>query len=166
MKVTEEKLWDYIDGLLSEEEKSIVEISISGDIEVYKTYQGLLSLNNSFENLQLDAPSMSFDKNVMDKIKERSVPFSGKAKIDKKIIFGFTIFLLLISAIIFFTFYQTSDSSTILSISFSFFNDLLNISDSLKSSLVVGFLMFNIIGILLIFDKILNAKKNKEVIKN
>ena len=150
MKVTEEKLWDYIDGLLSEEEKSIVEISISGDIEVYKTYQGLLSLNNSFENLQLDAPSMSFDKNVMDKIKERSVPFSAKAKIDKKIIFGFTIFLLLISALIFFTFYQTSDSSTILSISFSFFNDLLNISDSLKSSLVVGFLMFNIIGILLI----------------
>lgn len=166
MKITEEKLWDYIDQLLSKEEKTIVEIHISEDIEVYKTYQKLLSLNDTFQNLQLDAPSMSFDKNVMNKIKKESLPLSANTKIDKKIIYGFSIFFLLISCLIFFTFYQETETLANADSEILGFKDELNISESLKSSLILGFMMFNIIGILLIFDKILNTKKHKHLMKN
>src|SRR5690606_17070498 len=97
------------------------------------------------------------------KIKEQSVPLSANTKIDKKIIYGFTAFLVLISSLIFFTFYQETEYSTVLNTNLSFVKDLFNISDSLKSSLILGFMMFNIMAVLLIVDKLLNAKKLKDL---
>lgn len=98
MNTIEEQLWDYIDGNLDDSSKKAIEEKIALDAEVRSQYEDLLKLNLVFNELDLDEPSMSFNRNVMESIALTPAPVAMKTKVDKKIIYsigGFFLFSLI-----------------------------------------------------------------------
>lgn len=88
MNTIEQQLWDYIDGNLDESSKKAIEEKIASDVEVKSQYDDLLKFNLSFEGIDLDEPSMSFTRNVMESVALVPAPVAMKTKVDKKIIYG------------------------------------------------------------------------------
>jgi magnesium-transporting ATPase (P-type) len=89
----EMRLWDYIDGNSTAEEKNFVEELIASNLEWKKTYKELLEVHQMVSgNLELDAPSMRFTKNVMEEIGKFQIAPAAKSYINKKIIWGIAIF--------------------------------------------------------------------------
>jgi anti-sigma factor RsiW len=92
MNTIEEKLWNYIDGTCSPVEKEAVARLIEQDEAYAQKYQELLALNQEFAKMELDEPPMAFTYNVMEAIRTENAMQPLKAKIDKRIILGITIF--------------------------------------------------------------------------
>ena len=90
--IIEKRIWDYIDGDCSSEEAKEVAELIQTDPDYKALYQELTALNESMTQLELDEPSMSFNRNLMGKISGEPVPL--KSLIDKRIINGITVFFL------------------------------------------------------------------------
>jgi hypothetical protein len=85
----EERLWDYIDGLSSHEEKNCIEELIATQQEWRNKYQQLLQTHQLVQHhLELDEPSMRFTQNVMEEITRLQIAPATKTYIDKKIIYG------------------------------------------------------------------------------
>ncbi|OJW12605.1 hypothetical protein [Mucilaginibacter sp. 44-25] len=99
MSTIEEKLWDYIDGNCTPQEADAVKMLIETD-EVYrKKYNELQVLNSAIVGMEEDEPSMAFTYNVMECIRaeEASVPL--KARVDRRIIWGISLFFILTIAV-------------------------------------------------------------------
>jgi preprotein translocase subunit Sss1 len=89
----DERLWDYIDGLSSTEEKSFVEQLIESNSEWKAKYAHLMDTHQLMQNhLELDAPSMRFTQNVMEEIARLQIAPATKNYINSKIIWGIGIF--------------------------------------------------------------------------
>ncbi len=82
----EERLWDYIDGLGSPEERSAIQILIAENIEWQHKYKELLNIHQMMNDAELEAPSMRFTKNVMEEIARHHVAPATKTYINKNII--------------------------------------------------------------------------------
>jgi hypothetical protein len=91
----EERLWDYIDGLSSAEEKSVVEQLIAGNREWQVKHRELLEAHQLISASELEVPSMRFTKNVMDEIARHHVAPATNSYINKNIIRGIGAFFLL-----------------------------------------------------------------------
>ncbi|MBO9565358.1 MAG: hypothetical protein J7621_21455 [Niastella sp.] len=92
----EERLWDYIDGIATPEEKSIVEQLIDSNIEWRNQYHELLDVHQLMSNsLELDEPSMRFTQNVMEDIAKYQIAPAAKSYINKRIIWGIMGFFML-----------------------------------------------------------------------
>ena len=90
----EERLWDYIDGLSSPEERSVIQTLIAENIEWQRKYKELLNIHQMVGDTELDAPSMRFTKNVMEEIARYQVAPATKTYINKNIIRSIGGFLL------------------------------------------------------------------------
>ena len=88
MNTIEQQLWDYIDGNLDDASKKAIEEKIESNAELKSQYEDLLKLNLVFDGLDLDEPSMSFTRNVMESIALAPAPVAMKTKVDKKIIYS------------------------------------------------------------------------------
>lgn len=88
MNAIEQQLWDYIDGNLHEAAKKAVEEKIESDPEIKSQYEDLLKLNSVFAGLDLDEPSMSFTRNVMESVASVPAPVALKTQVDKRIIYS------------------------------------------------------------------------------
>ncbi|WP_316849849.1 anti-sigma factor [Pedobacter agri] len=88
MNAIEQQLWDYIDGNLSVSEAKLIEDKINADAEIKLQYEALLSLNLAFGKIELDEPSMSFTRNVMESIALEPAPVAMKTKVNTNIIYG------------------------------------------------------------------------------
>ena len=64
----EERLWEFIDGHSSLEEKTVIERLLQTDTEWKAKYSELLEVNEMLQSSELEAPSMRFTKNVMEDI--------------------------------------------------------------------------------------------------
>src|SRR5688500_2178144 len=95
MKVIEQEIWDYLDGSLSEKKRVLIEGLIESDPIYRSVYEELSILNNELRSLELDEPSMSFNRNVMEKLVFEPVPGLIKSLIDKRIIYGISAFFIL-----------------------------------------------------------------------
>lgn len=98
MNTIEQQLWDYIDGNLDATEAKSIEEKISKNAKIKLQYEELLSLNIAFGKIELDEPSMSFTRNVMESISVAPAPVALKTKVNTRIIYGiggFFIFSLL-----------------------------------------------------------------------
>ncbi|HLK29997.1 MAG TPA: hypothetical protein VKT28_15560 [Puia sp.] len=84
----EARLWDYIDGLSSVNEKSVVEKLIETNLEWKNKYHELLEAHQLMKSTELEEPSMRFAKNVMEEIAKYHVAPATKTYINKKIIWG------------------------------------------------------------------------------
>ena len=90
----EQRLWEYIDGFSSAEEKTVVETLIRENQQWRNLYQELLQVNTSLTDLELEQPSMRFTKNVMEEIAKYHIAPATKNYINNKIIFGIVAFFI------------------------------------------------------------------------
>ncbi len=91
----QERLWDYIDGLSSKEEKAEIEELIETNLEWRKTYAELLDAHQLMQHhLELEEPSLRFTQNVMEEIAKLHIAPATKNYINKNIIWGIGAFFL------------------------------------------------------------------------
>ncbi len=165
MKDIELRIWDYIDGLSSEEEKNVIEQLIKSDLVFKAKYDELLAINSDFDLMELDAPSMVFTNKVMNQINLELRPLSAKAKTDKKIIYLIAgLFGLMMIGCIVVIINQidwTIGTSTTQHVINNFgqnFNNLNLIPQELLNKYFYGFLMFDIIAGLMFLDKMIRKR--------
>ncbi|MBC6492150.1 anti-sigma factor family protein [Flavihumibacter stibioxidans] len=85
----EPRLWEYIDGLSTAEERRFIENLIATNAEWRSKYKELLQFNESLgQTIELEEPSMRFTRNVMEAIAAQHIAPAAKTYINKKIIFG------------------------------------------------------------------------------
>jgi hypothetical protein len=105
----EERLWDYIDGLSSTNEKSAIEKLIESNLEWKHTYHELLEAHQLMQSTELDEPSMRFTKNVMEEIAKYQVAPATRTYINKKVIWGIGgFFIIMIVGFLIYSFSQLS----------------------------------------------------------
>ncbi|HYK47633.1 MAG TPA: hypothetical protein VEV83_20790 [Parafilimonas sp.] len=91
------RLWNYIDGELSAEEKHEIEQKLNNDSKWRQTYDQLLELNESIHSdLKLEDPPMRFSSNVMEQLSKMQVAPGAKTYINKKIITALASFFVLL----------------------------------------------------------------------
>ena len=91
----EEQIWDYIDGNLDSGQKATIGHKIATDAAYQSVYQELLAIHQQLETIELEEPSMSFTRNVMEQVKLEIQPVSLKTKINHKLILGIASFFIL-----------------------------------------------------------------------
>src|SRR3954468_19830732 len=85
----EERLWDYLDGASSAEERLFIEQLIASNAAWKAKYQELLELQDLLSHrLELDEPSMRFTQNIMEAISKHHIAPAAKSYINKRIIWG------------------------------------------------------------------------------
>lgn len=82
----EERLWDYIDGLGNQAERSEIQTLIAENIEWQQKYKELLNMHQLLDATELEAPSMRFTKNVMEEIARHHIAPATKSYVNKNII--------------------------------------------------------------------------------
>lgn len=106
-KNREERLWEFIDGLSTPEEKVAILQLIEQDPNWKQAHALLIDMNLRFQETNLEEPSMRFTKNVMEEIAQHKIAPATKSYVNKKIIYsigGF--FLLLIGTMLVYLFTQ------------------------------------------------------------
>ena len=164
MNNLEQRIWDYLDGTGTEEERELTKQLIGSDSEFRAMYEELRSIHLTVSSMDLDEPSMSFNRNLMQKIDLEAVPGSVKSLIDKRIIYGITAFFLItITALLGVLLYQT-DWSRQTSFDMPDFNmPEIDTSNYLNSTLINIFFFADIIVALYLFDGFLSKRKSPRV---
>ena len=158
MNAIEEKLWDYIDGTCSAEERESIGKLIAGDAVYQKKYHELLALNAEFLAVELDEPSMAFTYNVMETIRTENAMQPLKARVDKRIIRGGGMFFAVtIGILLVYTLTQVNWSAGVGS-PFKFDFTLPKIPDYLNGNVLMAFIFVDIIVALYLFDSYLRKK--------
>ncbi|RYG49512.1 MAG: hypothetical protein EOO01_12390 [Chitinophagaceae bacterium] len=158
----EARIWDYIDGSLSSEENSFVENLVQTNQEWREKYAELLQVHSLMqESLELDAPSMSFTRNVMEEISRLQITPASKKYLNQKIIWGLGgFFVLTLIGFCIYAFSQatwTTDTKSVLPINL----ESMNYEKLFNSSYTNVFLMINTVLGLMLLDMYLTAKKKK-----
>jgi len=91
----EERLWPYIDGTASAEEKTLVEKLVATDTAWKAKYHELLQVHQWLQSSELEQPSMRFTKNVMEEIARLHIAPAAKSYINQNIIRGLGMFFIL-----------------------------------------------------------------------
>src|SRR5262249_24087542 len=84
----EDRLWEYIDGLCSPAEKTIIDELLATNREWQLKHRELLNIHQLLNSSELEAPSMRFTKNVMELIALLHVAPATKTYVNKNIIKG------------------------------------------------------------------------------
>ena len=165
-RTTEERLWDYIDGVSSPGEKTVIEQLIQTDLEWKSKYRELLEVQQLLESSELEAPSMRFTKNVMEEIAKLQIAPATRNYINKRIIWGIgAFFITIIIGFLVYGFGQidwTAQGDSKLPV------DLTNVdfskvdySKMFNNNLVNAFMMLNVILGLFLLDRFLANKRKK-----
>jgi hypothetical protein len=159
MNTMEEKLWNYIDGTCSAEEKKVIDILIAQD-EVYRRkYQELLALNQEFSKMELDEPPMAFTYNVMETIRAEHAQQPLKAAIDKRIIKGISgFFIVSILLLVIYVLSTMRLTSANISVHLPDSLKLPDIKTYLNKPVLEGFLFFDVVLGLFLFDAYLRKR--------
>jgi anti-sigma factor RsiW len=159
MNTIEEKLWNYIDGNCSDEEKKAIDILIAQD-EVYRRkYEELLALNQEFSKMELDEPPMAFTYNVMESIRAEHAQQPLKAHINKRIIKGISgFFIVSIALLLIMAISNVRLTSANISVHLPDSLRLPDIKNYLSKPVLEGFLFFDIVLGLFLFDAWLRKK--------
>jgi hypothetical protein len=87
----EERLWEYIDGVATATEKTVIEQLLANDKDWRSKYHELLEVQQLMTSSELEEPSMRFTRNVMDEIAKLQIAPAAKTYINKNIIRGIAI---------------------------------------------------------------------------
>ena len=158
----EQKLWSYIDGLSSNEEKSAIEKLLESNLEWKKKYHELLEVHQLMKDADLEQPSLRFTKNVMEEIAKLHIAPATKNYINKKIIWGIAAFFLtVIAGFLIYGFGQidwsASNSTTDKYIDFS----KVDLSKFFNNNFVNAFMMVNVLLGLVLLDRFLANRRKK-----
>ena len=156
----DDRLWEFIDGQSSMEEKSAIEKLIETNKQWKEKYHELLELHQLVQSSTLDEPSLRFTKNVMEEIAKYQIAPATKAYINNKIIWGIGLFFItLIIGFLIYGFGQVDwnadDNSLPIDIS------KVNYGKFFNNTYVNVFMMINVVLGLMLLDRYLAAKKKK-----
>jgi hypothetical protein len=168
----DERLWEYIDGTCSHDERLFIDELIATNQEWKTKYQELLELQNLLSHqLELDEPSMRFTQNIMEAISKHYIAPAAKSYINKRVIWGIAGFFicsiigLLIAGIAQIEWPAPTGTDTPW-FDFSKFNKV-NFSGFFNNTYTTIFMMINVVLGLVLLDMYLNRRKqaweNKEV---
>ncbi len=159
MNTIDEKLWDYIDGNCSEEEKKTIETLIAQNDAYRHQYEQILILNQQFSKIELDEPPMAFTYNIMESIRAEQAQIPLKAKVDKRIIRGISIFFVLtILALLIFSLSMIHLSPVHFSTHLPDKLTMPEIGKYFNNSVLKGFLFLDTVLGLYLLDKYLHKK--------
>jgi hypothetical protein len=159
----ESKLWEYIDGLGSPNERSAMLELINTNLEWRRKYEELLHFNDSLQShIELDAPSLRFTRNVMEEIGRHQIAPSAKSYINKKIIYGIAgFFLALIFGFLVYAIGQIDWNAGSGSQGLPFNLNRINTSRILSNNYVNAFMIINMVLGLMLLDRYLaHQRKN------
>ena len=160
MNKMEELLWSYIDGNCTAEEQKTISTLIAQDEAYRLKYQELLTLNKEFAAIELDEPPMAFTYNVIEAIRTENAQTPLKATINKRIIMGITLFFVLILAcLLVFTLANINWSVGAISVNIPAGLKIPNPSSFISKPVIEGFLFFDVVLGLFLFDSYLRNKK-------
>jgi hypothetical protein len=95
MNTIEEQLWNYIDGNCNASEQAEIKTKIATDLQFQSIYHDLLAVHQELNILDLEEPSLSFTRNIMERVDLELRPVALKTKIDNRIIYGIGSFFLI-----------------------------------------------------------------------
>src|SRR3982751_114359 len=98
------RLWEYIDGIASEQESGVISQLIASQRLWKERYEELKSLQELMLASELEEPSMRFTKNVMEEITRLQISPAASNYINKRVIWGIAGFF--IASIIAFVIYS------------------------------------------------------------
>ncbi len=157
----EDRIWDYIDGLSSPEERAIMERLLQSDPAVKSRYDELLILQQQLKAVELDEPSMGFRNRVMEQVLAGPHPVALKTRVDNRIIYIIAAFFVCtIGGMLAYTIYKMDWSG-----SASGFElprvalPVVNWSFLENPSFTLFFLSMNVVLGLLLIDKIVTARR-------
>jgi len=157
----DERLWNFIDGSISNDERSVIEKLLETDAAWKTKYHELLEVNELLKSSELEAPSMRFSKNVIEEIARLHVAPATKSYINKKIIWGLGFFFIaLFVGFLIYGFAQmglNTGEQTQLSKDFSKFD----ISKFFGNTWVNVFMMINVVLGLFLLDNYLTSRKKE-----
>lgn len=157
----EDRLWSYIDGQVSADEKSTIERLIESHQEWREKYHELLEVHELVQSSALEEPSMRFTKNVMEGITKLHIAPATKTYINKKIIWGIASFMLVtIALLLLYGFLQidwSAKSNTNLPVDMG----KVDVSKFFSNTYVNIFMMVNVVLGLVLLDRVLTNKRKK-----
>jgi hypothetical protein len=157
----EERLWNYIDGTSAADEKSVVETLLEENVEWREKYHELLEVNKLMQSSELEHPSLRFTKNVMEEIAKLHIAPATKSYINKKIIWGISIFFItLLVGFLVYGFGQidwTAQGDSKFSIDLS----KVDYSKFFNNTYMNVLMMINVVLGLFLLDRYLTNKKKK-----
>jgi hypothetical protein len=160
-KNIDERLWEYIDGSPSSEEKTAVEKLIETNTQWKEKYHELFELHELVQSSVLEEPSLRFTKNVMEEIAKHHIAPATKTYINKKIIWGIAaFFFIMIFGFLIYSFGQvnwSAKSDTNLPVDISKFD----FSKFFNNTYVNVFMMINVVLGLMLLDRYLASKRKK-----
>ncbi|WP_374948587.1 anti-sigma factor family protein [Mucilaginibacter sp.] len=158
MNSIEEKLWNYIDGACTEQERQAIAMLIETDEACRVKYEELLKLNQHFSSLEIDEPSMAFTYSVMENIRAEQAMQPLKSAINKRIILAIgAFFIITIAALMVMTLSNVNwntpdDGITMPEVNVKQVNNLFT------APVLKGFLFFDLVMGLFLLDTYLRRK--------
>jgi len=86
MNTIEERLWNYIDGACSDDERKAIDMLIEQDPAYRSKFEELLGFDQQLSKIEMEEPSMGFTYKVMEGIRAEHALQPLKAGINKNII--------------------------------------------------------------------------------
>lgn len=163
MNLIEQRIWDYLDGTGTLQERELTEQLIKSDPLYQQVYDECKSFNNLVSEVDQDEPSMGFTRNVMERINLEPAHSSLKSLIDKRIVFGIAAFFLFtITALLGVLFYQIDWSQTAGFKMPEFTMPAIDTPKYLNSTYINIFFFVDIIIGLYLFDSFLRKRMNSK----
>lgn len=157
----EERLWDYIDGISTHQEKTVIEQLLESNAEWKAKYSELLEVQRLLHSSELEAPSLRFTKNVMEEIAKFHIAPAAKDYINKRIIWGIGFFFIsLIVGFLVYGFGQvdwTVQGDSKMPFAFG----KVDYSKMFNNDLVNVFMMINVILGLFLLDRFFDNKRKQ-----
>ena len=162
----EDRLWDYIDGHCSSEEKSIIDKLLESNAAWRDKYNELFEVHQLMNSSELEEPSLRFTKNVMEDIAKFHIAPATKTYINKKIIWGIGgFFIAMIIGFLIYGFGQINwstpgDTKLPINLDKIDFNKI-DFNKIFNNTYMNIFMMINVVLALVLLDRYLTNRKNK-----
>ena len=156
----EQRLWDYIDGLSSPSEKTVIEQLLEANAEWKAKYHEFLEVHQLMQSSELEEPSMRFTLNVMEEVAKYGVAKATGKYINKRIIWGIAaFFFIMIGAMLVYGFslvnWHATPGTSIIPIDIKKWEP----SKIVTNTYVNIFMMVNIVLFLYLLDRYLSRKR-------
>jgi len=163
MNNMEEKLWQYIDGTCSDEERLAITALIENDAAWHSAFNDMLQLDNSISNISLDEPSMAFSYNVMEGIRAQEASKPLKTATNNYVIgaiAGFFVLAIIMVIALIFSEGRLSIANSLVDVS------LPDFSVPKNSGAIKIFFYVDIMLLLFLADAFFRRKRNNTIAKS
>ena len=157
----EERLWNFIDGTISANEKTVIENLLQTNAAWKMKYNELLQVNELLKSSELETPSLRFSKNVMEEISKLHIAPATRSYINNKIIWGLGFFFIAICVGFIIYGFSQMDFSAGKESGLAKNLDKIDFSKFFSNTWVNAFMMINVVLSLFLLDAYLSSKRKE-----